>query len=162
MEAADTLENLVWGSHRAIVEVYQGRNRALNISGSLSNKKEKQVLGFHRKQVAWTGNAIHMPTFAEERERHRHTEYSLPTVGWLLYYAVHSACSLLPCQKSKSLLTGLVSYPLCICLRSVPIGLDYLKYHLLAQSFYDLAIESPHAAELATVNSSKVDVAPDS
>lgn len=94
MEAADTLESLVWGSHRATVEVYQGRNRALNISGSLSNEQEKQVLEFHRRHVAWTHNVLHMPKFALECERHRQTEYSLPTVGWLsLYYAVLSVCS---------------------------------------------------------------------
>lgn len=32
--------------------------------------------------------------------------------------------------------------------------------HLLAQSFYDLAIESLHAAELATVNSSMFSLLP--
>lgn len=91
MEAANALESLAWGSHKATVEVYHGRNRALNIRGSLSNSQEKQVLEFHRVHVAWTHNVLHMPTFVRECQSHHHKQQSMPGIGWLsLYYAVLS------------------------------------------------------------------------
>lgn len=95
MEAANTLESLAWGSHRAAVEVYNGRNRAWNIQGSLSNAQESSVLDFHRVHIAWTHNVLHMSTFIRECQNHRQPQQTLPEAGWLsLYYAVLSVCML--------------------------------------------------------------------
>jgi hypothetical protein len=91
MEAANTLESLAWGSHRATVEVYHGRNRAWNIQGSLSSAQEKEVLEFHQVHAAWTHNVLHMPTFIRECQNHRQAQQTLPRAGWLsLYYSVLS------------------------------------------------------------------------
>ncbi|ETS80344.1 hypothetical protein PFICI_07873 [Pestalotiopsis fici W106-1] len=134
-EAANTLEALVWGSHKATAEVHYGRGRALNIQGSLSSAQEREVLSFHQLHVAWTHNVLHMPSFMRECQLYRQVEHSLPDAGWLtLYYAVLS-------------LSFMYMHPQ----KAEKLGLP--EASLLSQSFYDLAIESLHAAELATVNS---------
>ncbi|KIW00359.1 uncharacterized protein PV09_08072 [Verruconis gallopava] len=135
VEAANNLETLSWGSHQGLAETSRSRNWALRIRGSLTAFQERDVLEFHRIHVAWTHNVLHMPTFIQECQLHRQTPQSLPKAAWLvLYYAVLSLSFMYMGKE-----------------RADRIGLPDL--HLLSQSFYELALESMHAAELATSNS---------
>lgn len=105
MEAANALESLAWGSHRASKVLQTDRPFAapVDVPGDymISAWQEDVMLQFHRESIAWTHNICHMPAFIRQCRAYRNTK-SLPDQMWLaLYHAIISVSRQL-CPDSRS------------------------------------------------------------